>query len=171
MMHKPPGYVTTSADELGRRTVHDLLPGDAPRVNAVGRLDLESEGLLLFTNDTRWADRLLDPSSHIDKTYEVQLARSVTDADLENAVAGVDAGRGEVLGFRSAVRMSRGGDWIEVVLDEGRNRQIRRVLESLGHRVVRLIRTSIGPLRLDDLDVGAVRALTPAEVRSLDGAP
>ena len=168
MMHKPAGYVTTTSDERGRPTVHDLLPGEVPRVNAVGRLDLGSEGLLLFTNDTRWADRILDPSTHMDKRYEVELSRPLADADVERAIAGVDAGRGEVLGFRAVSRMDRGAQWIEVVLDEGKNRQIRRVLESLGHEVVRLVRTAIGPVRLGSLAPGEIRALTAAEKQSLD---
>ena len=168
MMHKPAGYVTTTSDERGRPTVHDLLPREVPRVNAVGRLDLGSEGLLLFTNDTRWADRILDPSTHMDKRYEVELSGPLADADAERAIAGVDAGRGEVLGFRAISRMDRGAQWIEVVLDEGKNRQIRRVLESLGYEVVRLVRTAIGPVRLGSLAPGEVRALTAAEKQSLD---
>lgn len=166
MMNKPSGFVTTSSDELGRQTVYDLLPAGLPRVNAVGRLDMESEGLLLFTNDTRWADRIMDPAMHMDRTYEVLLSREPADADLERALQGVDAGRGEVLGFRGASRMSRGACWIEVVLDEGRNRQIRRVLESLDHEVVRLIRTAIGAVRLESVAPGEVRPLTARE-RSL----
>ncbi|MBR9988280.1 MAG: rRNA pseudouridine synthase [Gemmatimonadetes bacterium] len=168
MMNKPAGYVTTTSDERGRQTVYDLLDADTPRVNAVGRLDMQSEGLLLFTNDTRWADRINDPRTHIDKVYEVRLACAIADADLERALAGVDAGRGEVLRFKAVSRMSRGDDWIEVVLDEGRNRQIRRVLESLGCEIVRLIRTSVGPVRLGSLEPGAVRALTSGEKRSLE---
>jgi 23S rRNA pseudouridine2605 synthase len=170
MLHKPRDWVTTTSDEHGRSTVYELLPDGLPRVVAVGRLDLDSEGLLLFTNDTRWADRINDPRTHIDKVYEVRLARAATDADLERALAGVDAGRGEVLGFKAVSRMSRGDDWIEVVLDEGRNRQIRRVLESLGCEIVRLIRTSVGPVRLGDLEQGAVRPLTQAERQALDSA-
>lgn len=167
MMHKPRGYVTTSADELGRATVFDLLPAGTPRVNAVGRLDMESEGLLLFTNDTRWADRILDPATHVDKIYEVQLVRSPSSEDLARAVAGVSAGRGETLSFKSAAASARGPDWIEVVLDEGRNRQVRRVLEALGYDVVRLIRVAIGSLELGALGVGEVRELNGDEVMGL----
>lgn len=170
MVNKPPGYVTTSADELGRRTVYELLPRDGPRVNAVGRLDLQSEGLLLFTNDTRWADRILDPATHTDRIYEVQLSRPFMRADLEKALAGVDAGRGEVLSLKAVSPLERGTDWWEIVLDEGRNRQIRRVLESLGYDVVRLVRTGIGSVRLGALASGAVRALTQEERQSLAGA-
>ena len=167
MMNKPAGRVTTSADELGRPTVYDLLPAGMPRVNAVGRLDMQSEGLLLFTNDTRWADRILDPAMHIDKTYEVLLAREPSADELERALRGVAAGRGEVLGFRRVTRMARGAEWIEVVLDEGRNRQIRRVGEALGHEVVQLIRTAIGAVRLDGVSPGEVRPLTEREMALL----
>jgi 23S rRNA pseudouridine2605 synthase len=170
MMYKPAGYVTTTSDERGRPTVHDLLPRGTRRVNAVGRLDLESEGLLLFTNDTRWADRILDPATHTDKVYEVRLGQAIAPADLEKATAGVAVGRGEILGFKAASRMDRGEDWIEVVLDEGKNRQVRRVLESLGYDVVRLIRTAVGPVALGPLAAGEVRALTAEEKRSLDAA-
>lgn len=168
MMHKPAGYVTTTADELGRPTVHELLPPGLPRVNAVGRLDMESEGLLLFTNDTRWADRILDPAMHMDKTYEVRLAREPTDAELDSALRGVNAGRGDVLGFRRVRRMARGPEWIEVVIDEGKNRQIRRVLQSLDHEVVQLIRTAVGAVRLENVSAGEVRPLTAGERSLLD---
>ena len=167
MMNKPAGYVTTTSDELGRRTVHELIPDGTPRVNAVGRLDLQSEGLLLFTNDTRWADRILDPATHTDKVYEVRLSRALHPSDLESVIAGVDAGRGEVLSFKAVSPIERGPDWWEIVLDEGRNRQIRRVLESVGYDVIRLIRTAIGSVRLGSLPSGAVRALEAHEARSL----
>lgn len=169
MLHKPAGYVTTASDELGRPTVHELLPSPLARVNAVGRLDLHSEGLLLFTNDTRWADRILDPATHTDKVYEVRLSRPPVQEDVDAAVAGVRAGRGEVLSFKSVSWLERGPEWIEVVLDEGRNRQIRRVLESLGYEVTRLIRTAIGAVRLEGLEPGALRPLTAEESRSLGG--
>lgn len=168
MMHKPPGFVTTTSDELGRHTVFDLLPAGTPHVNAVGRLDLDSEGLLLFSSDTRWADRITDPATHTDKFYDVQLVRPATDAERERMLAGVQAGRGETLAFRSVTACERGPDWITVIIDEGRNRQVRRVLEAVGHEVVRLIRTAIGPVRLGDLPEGAVRPLTAAEKRSLE---
>ena len=167
MMNKPAGIVTTSDDERGRRTVHDLLPEGLPRLNAVGRLDLESEGLLLFTNDTRWADRVVAPAAHVDKVYEVQLERRMSDADLAAAQSGVDTGAAGVMSFRLARRLRCSGDWIEVILDEGRNRQIRRVLEALGYEVKRLIRTRIGDVELGGLEPGAVRELTEPEVASL----
>jgi len=167
MMNKPPGFVTTTADEKGRRTVFELLPPELPRLVAVGRLDMDSEGLLLFTNDTRWADRLLDPTSHVDKVYHVQVASAITDDVLVKAREGVQVDRSTVLRFRTLRRLQEDG-WLEVVLDEGRNRQVRRVLEALGLQVVRLIRVAIGPLQLGRLAHGAVRPLTPVEVAALD---
>lgn len=169
MLHKPRGWVTTSSDEHGRSTVYELLPDDIPRVVAVGRLDLDSEGLLLFTNDTRWADRMIDPGSHVDKVYRVQVRGDVSDDMLARATAGVDAGRGETLTVKEIRRLPR-KRWVEVVLDEGRNRQVRRVLEAVGLEVERLVRVSIGPLQLGDLGVGMTRALTKEEKQALDAA-
>jgi 23S rRNA pseudouridine2605 synthase len=170
MMHKPRGWVTTSSDEHGRSTVYELLPDDLPRVVAVGRLDLESEGLLLFTNDTRWADRMIDPASHVDKVYHVQVRGTVTEDMLESAREGVDAGRGETLKVKEIRMLPNRKRWLEVVLDEGRNRQVRRVLEGVGLDVEKLVRVAIGPLRLGDLTVGMTRALTREEKQALDDA-
>lgn len=171
MLHKPAGCVTTTSDEKGRRTVFEFLPRDIPRVVAVGRLDMDSEGLLLFTNDTRWADRIADPASHIDKVYRVRLETPPTDAALATALAGVDAGRGDVLRLKRITNLrSDDGHWIEVVIDEGRNRHVRRVLEAVGANVHRLIRVAIGPLALGDLAPGGWRRLTAAEKAALDAA-
>lgn len=167
MLNKPRGFVTTTSDEKGRRTVYELLPPDLPRLVAVGRLDMDSEGLLLFTNDTRWADRLLDPQSHVDKVYRVHVDGEVTDEMLDRARAGVTVDRCELMRVKDARRLAEPG-WIEVVLDEGRNRQVRRVLEAIGLKVKRLIRVAIGPLELGGLASGAVRELGPVEVSSLD---
>jgi 23S rRNA pseudouridine2605 synthase len=169
MLNKPRGVVTTSADERGRRTVYDLLPDDLPRLVAVGRLDLDSEGLLLFTNDTRWADRMLDPGRHVDRVYHVLVDGTLDRSVFARAMAGVDAGRGESLRLKSVRSLSgAGAGWLEVVLDEGRNRQIRRVLEACGLDVVRLIRVAIGPLSLGTLGTGGTRVLTRAEKELLD---
>lgn len=169
MLHKPRGWVTTTRDEHGRSTVYELLPDNIPRVVAVGRLDLESEGLLLFTNDTRWADRLTDPRSHVDKTYHVQVGRMPTDAELDSMRAGVDAGRGEVLGVKDVQRLPtrKREHWLEVTLDEGKNRQIRRVFEACDVEILTLRRMAIGPVKLGDLGPGLWRLLTPEESAQL----
>ena len=171
MLNKPAGYVTTSSDEKGRRTVFDLLPSELPRLVAVGRLDMDSEGLLLFTNDTRWADRITNPTRHIDKRYLVQLVEPLPDDALAATLRGVDAGRGEVMRLKHVARTrTREGSWIDAVIDEGRNRQIRRVLEAVGAKVLRLQRVSIGPLELGALREGAWRRLTASEKSALDEA-
>jgi 23S rRNA pseudouridine2605 synthase len=170
MMHKPRGVVTTAADERGRRTVYELLPAELPRVVAVGRLDMDSEGLLLFTNDTRWADRLLDPARHVDKTYEAELDDDVSDDTIERMLRGVTS-RGETLRLKSVRRMHAGaGNWLEIVIDEGKNRQIRRVLEASGVRVLRLIRTRIGQLDLGSLAAGATRRMNAEEKLLAEGS-
>jgi 23S rRNA pseudouridine2605 synthase len=164
MMNKPRGWITTTSDEHGRSTVYELLPDGLPRVVAVGRLDQDTEGLLLFTNDTRWADRITDPRSHLDKTYHVQLDRMPDDQTRAAMLAGVDAGRGEILRLKAVQPLQRrGGHWLEVVLDEGRNRQIRRVMEAVGLQVGELRRVAIGTLQLGDLEPGLWRMLTPEE--------
>jgi 23S rRNA pseudouridine2605 synthase len=171
-LNKPRGLVTTAADERGRETVHSCLDDPAlPRVVPVGRLDRASEGLLLFTNDTRWADRITDPATHLDKTYHVQVDRVADAGLLRRMVDGVDDG-GEHLaaGRADLLRAGARNSWIEVVLDEGRNRHIRRLLAALGVEVLRLVRVSIGPLALGDLPKAAWRHLTPAEKAALDAA-
>ena len=174
MLNKPRGVVTTADDEQGRSTVYGCL-ADAdsepplPWVGPVGRLDKASEGLLLLTNDTRWAATLLAPESHVDKRYHVQIDR-VPDGDLcarlerglvdEQGVP-VRAKRAQVL--RAGARHG----WLDVVLDEGKNRQIRRLIAALGIEVLRLVRVQVGPLPLGDLAKGAWRHLTAAEVAAL----
>jgi len=173
-LNKPRGYVTTASDERGRTTVYDLLklPAQAAApahwLAPVGRLDKASEGLLLFTNDSTWAARLTDPASHLDKTYHVQID-ALADAELLARLgAGIDDA-GERLRLKSVRELRRGekNSWLEIVLDEGRNRQIRRVLAAFGIGVLRLVRVAIGPLALGDLAKGQTRALTGSELRRL----
>lgn len=169
MLNKPRGLVTTRHDPEGRPTVFACLKGfsDA-HLSPVGRLDKASEGLLLFTNDTDFANALLDPATHVAKTYHVQLDRIADDDMLAALEAGVHHD-GEFLRAK-AVRKLREGEknsWLEISLDEGRNRQIRRMLEALGIECLRLLRVSIGNLQLGDLEKGAVRALTEAEMKDL----
>jgi 23S rRNA pseudouridine2605 synthase len=168
-LNKPRGLVTTASDEKGRPTVYRCLEGKGhPRVFPVGRLDQASEGLLLFTNDTAWGDALTRPDAHLDKVYHVQIDRVADDALLSQMREGVVLD-GERLTVKSAAFLRSGGrtSWVEVVLDEGRNRQIRRVLSALGVEVLRLVRVAIGPLQLGTLPKGETRLLSHAEVEAL----
>jgi 23S rRNA pseudouridine2605 synthase len=174
IMNKPRGVVTTASDEKGRETVYDLLEPGLPWVGPVGRLDKASEGLLLLTNDSEWAAKITEPASHLDKKYHVQVD-CVADADLLARITrgcAVDCDPGEHLRAKGA-RLLRHGDknsWLEIALDEGKNRQIRRLLEALGVRVLRLVRTSIGPLELGELKKGSARRLTAEEKKAIDRA-
>lgn len=172
MLNKPRGAVTTASDEKGRQTVYAFLDTALPWVVPVGRLDKASEGLLLLTNDSEWAAQVLSPASHLNKTYHVQIDRVADTTLLESLGKGVRTEEGELLRVVS-VRILRGGrhnTWLEIVLDEGRNRHIRRMLAALGVTVLRLVRVAIGPLPLGQLPKGSVRALTREEKKTLDGA-
>lgn len=169
MLNKPRGLVTTAADEKGRDTVYRCFDGhQLPFVSPVGRLDQASEGLLLFTNDTAWAARITEPATHLDKRYHVQIDRVANDALLENLKTGTNDG-GEHLAAKDATLLRHGerNSWIEVTLDEGRNRHIRRLLERFGIEVLRLVRVAIGSLELGTLAKGEFRRLTEGEVRRL----
>lgn len=170
MLNKPRGAVTTASDEKGRKTVYSFLDSALPWVAPVGRLDKASEGLLLLTNDSEWAAAILSPASHLNKTYHAQIDRVADTTLLESLRRGVRTEEGELLRV-VRVRILRGGKrntWLEMVLDEGRNRHIRRMLESLGVAVLRLVRVAIGPLPLGELRKGSVRALTGEEKRAID---
>jgi 23S rRNA pseudouridine2605 synthase len=171
-LNKPRGLVTTASDERGRGTVFGLLDDpDLPFLAPVGRLDRASEGLLLFTNDTRWAARITEPATHLDKTYHVQVDRVADDELLRRVTEGVAAGDDFLAAKRAGLlRAGSRNSWLEVVLDEGRNRHIRRLLEALGVGVLRLVRVSIGPLALGELPRGAYRRLTQEEVAAMDAA-
>lgn len=170
-INKPRGLVVSADDEHGRDTVYALLHGaNLPWLAPVGRLDKASEGLLLMSNDPAWAARITDPGMHVAKTYRVRV-RGVPDAaTLLRLQSGV-VDRGENL-MAESVRVIGGGDrntWLEVVLREGRNRQIRRMMSACGHDVLRLMRVAIGTLELGDLPRGAWRKLSADEIRSLPG--
>jgi len=168
MLNKPRGIVTTAEDEQGRETVYDLLPGETPWMGPVGRLDKASEGLLLMTNDTEWAARITAPASHVEKTYHVQIGAAGDSTLLAKLAAGIVEGGEERRAKRAKVlREGEKNCWLEIVLDEGKNRQIRRMLEACGVEVLRLIRVGIGPLELGDLAKGKARELTGAEVQML----
>lgn len=169
MLNKPRGLVVSAADEQGRDTVYALVrDAELPWLAPVGRLDKASEGLLLMTNDPAWAARITDPASHLAKTYRVQVRGLPDGRALERLRAGVHD-RGEFLSAAS-ICVVGGGEknaWLEVVLHEGRNRQIRRMLDACGFPVLRLLRVAVGPLQLGELRKGGWRVLEDAEIRAL----
>jgi 23S rRNA pseudouridine2605 synthase len=170
MLNKPRGLVTTASDEKGRKTVYSCLGKDLAWLAPAGRLDKASEGLLLFTNDSEWAARLLSPESHVEKTYHVQVGALVDESFSRKIEKGFRTGEGEILRVKKA-RLLRHGErntWVEVILDEGKNRQIRRILKNSDLEVLRLIRVAVGPLQLGPLPKGSLRALSPQEKLSLD---
>jgi 23S rRNA pseudouridine2605 synthase len=172
VLNKPRGIVTTASDEKGRDTVYSLLTADLPWVAPVGRLDKASEGLLLLTNDSEWAARVTAPETHLDKTYHVQIGKIADAALLETLRSGVRTKEGERLRVKNAsvLRQGERNSWLEILLDEGKNRHIRRMLETLGIEVLRLIRVAIGPLALGDLPKTSVRPLTAEEKLAIDRA-
>ena len=171
MLNKPRGLVTTAKDERSRDTVYRCFEGAGlDWIAPVGRLDKASEGLLLFSNDPAWAASITDPASGPTKTYHVQVDALPDEALLRRMETGIDDG-GEQLAV-SRVHLLRSGErnaWLEIELDEGRNRQIRRILAALDLEVLRLVRVAIGPLALGDLAKGAWRDLTEAEITALRG--
>jgi 23S rRNA pseudouridine2605 synthase len=186
MMNKPRGVITTAADEKGRPTVYTVLnqglinqgqmaekaeqASDLAWIAPVGRLDQASEGLLLMTNDSEWGARITAPETHLDKTYHVQIGTVADEKLAQVLMSGVMTRAGEVLRAKRVCQLRAGQKncWLEIVLDEGKNRHIRRMMEALGVEVLRLVRVAIGPLQLGDLAKGAHRALTADEKRRLD---
>jgi 23S rRNA pseudouridine2605 synthase len=174
MMNKPRGVVTTASDEKGRETIYALLKkaGESlPWVAPVGRLDMASEGLLLLTNDSEWGAKVAAPGTHLPKTYHVQIGSLANDNLPRAMVSGVTE-KGGVLRAAHA-RLLRSGEkncWLEIILEEGKNRQIRRMLAALDIEVLRLVRVAIGPLQLGELPKGAFRKLTIEEKLAVDRA-
>jgi len=169
MLNKPRGLVTTLRDERGRDTVYRCFDGaELGHIAPVGRLDKASEGLLLFSNDPQWAARIADPATGPDKTYHVQVDRIPGDAELRCMRDGIEC-EGAWLRAKSAILLRAGekNAWLEIVLDEGRNRQIRRLLAVLDIGVLRLLRVAIGTLQLGDLPKGQWRELTVEEIEML----
>ncbi|WP_077443736.1 pseudouridine synthase [Rhodanobacter sp. C05] len=170
MFNKPRGLVVSASDEQGRATVYTALAAAGlPWLGPVGRLDKASEGLLLLSNDTGWSAAITDPASHLDKSYHVQVSGQPDASVLAAMQAGVLDG-GDLLKARRATLLRAGekNAWLEVVLDEGRNRHIRRLLAALGFDVLRLVRVAVGTLELGELAKGQWRRLSADEVRALD---
>jgi 23S rRNA pseudouridine2605 synthase len=163
LLNKPPGVVTTASDPQGRSTVLDLVPANT-RVFPVGRLDMDTEGLLLLTNDGHLAHQLTHPASGVEKEYLVRVAGDPAPGALRRLREGVELEDGRT----SPAQVSRVSEGVlRIVIHEGRNRQVRRMCEAIGHEVVRLVRTRIGPLHDATLSVGAARPLTAVELRKL----
>jgi pseudouridine synthase len=170
MLHKPTGYVTTYRDPDGRPTVYDLIKAVRTFVSPVGRLDLDTSGVLLMTNDTDVAERVTNPASHLPKTYLVTASRVLGDDDLQRLRAGVVLRDGPTRPARVRRIGNPGGKTaLEITLTEGRNRQVRRMIEAVGARVVALTRIKVGPIALGDLPPGKWRMLQRAEISSLIG--
>jgi 23S rRNA pseudouridine2605 synthase len=169
LMNKPRGIVVSASDERGRDTVYSLLEGAGlPWLGPVGRLDKASEGLLLLSNDTVWAAGITDPATHVPKTYHVQVAGHPDDATIDAMLKGVvDEGESLRAGAATLLRQGEKNAWLEVTLDEGRNRHIRRLMQVLGFEVQRLVRVAIGELPLGELPKGQWRHLTDGEVTAL----
>lgn len=170
VLNKPRGLVTTMSDELGRDTVFTCFEGaDLPRLVPVGRLDKASEGMLLFTNDTLLADRITAPESHLSKTYHVQVKPAPSESQLATMREGVDTGATGWMTVNTVRLLRTGGKtaWLEILLVEGKNRQIRKIAEALGLEVLRLVRVAIGGIVLGDLAKGRWRHLSPAEAAGL----
>lgn len=183
MLNKPRGVITTASDEKGRPTVYTILKTsstsgtkgsgeDTAWVAPVGRLDKASEGLLLLTNDPEWGARIAAPEVHLEKTYHVQVGTVADEKFIQALVHGVKAKDGELLRAKRARRLRAGlkNCWLEIVLDEGKNRQIRRMMEGMGVEVLRLLRVAIGPLQLGDLPKSQQRPLSADEKGMLDRA-
>ena len=167
MMNKPRGYVTTVSDELDRRCVMDLLDGVEERVYPIGRLDRNSEGLLLFTNDGDFANSIMHPSRHVSKTYRVTVRPDITDDQLVQLSEGIDIDGRKTMPASVVVKEKEQGRVVLLItIKEGRNRQIRRMCEAVGLEVARLRRISIGPVKLGMLKPGTWRELTAEELRA-----
>lgn len=171
LLYKPAGYITTFKDPEGRPTVYDLIRDVDSFVSPVGRLDLDTSGLLILTNDTQFAERLTNPDHKIPKTYLVKCAGLIPDDALDRLRQGVELSDGTT---RPAVvkRVRDSGKYshVEIQITEGRNRQVRRMVEAIGSKVLKLVRTGIGPIEIAGLKIGTWRPLDPSEIELLSGA-
>jgi len=172
LLYKPAGYLTTYRDPEGRKTIYDLLPDRDRYLFPVGRLDLETSGLLILTNDTAFAERLTNPDYKVPKTYLVKASRHLTEEDLDRLRNGIELRDGPTRPASVQRLREPGGKTVfEITITEGRNRQVRRMVEALDAKVLKLVRAAIGTLTIGDLPIGTARALTGEEVRKLRGRP
>jgi pseudouridine synthase len=168
LLYKPTGYLTTYKDPQGRATVYDLIADVGTFLSPVGRLDLDTSGLLLMTNDNQFAERVTNPQSHVPKTYLVKASILLSEAQLDRLRAGVEMDDGPTRpAVVNRVRDSAKYTHFEITLTEGRNRQVRRMVEALGARVLKLVRVRVGGIGIGKLPIGKWRLLTPSEVASL----
>jgi pseudouridine synthase len=168
LLHKPPGYLTTYKDPKGRPTVYDLVKDIGTFLSPVGRLDLDTSGLLLMTNDNRLAERVTNPESHVPKTYLVTASPALSDAQLQRLRGGLELSDGPTRPAQvTRVRDSETDTQFEIVLTEGRNRQVRRMVEAVDATVLELVRIKVGAIAIGRLPIGKWRRLTPAEVARL----
>ena len=171
LLYKPKGYLTTYRDPEGRKTIYDLLPDRDRYLFPVGRLDLDTSGLLILTNDTAFAERMTNPDYKVPKTYLVKASTHLTDEQLDQLRNGIELRDGPTRpAIVERIREAGGRTVFEITITEGRNRQVRRMTEALGAKVLKLVRTAIGAIRIGELAVGATRALTAEELRLLKGA-
>jgi len=170
LLYKPKGYLTTYRDPEGRPTVYDLVPEVGNWISPVGRLDLDSSGLLIMTNDTDFTERLTNPDHKVPKTYQVKASTLVSDETIERLRQGVELADGVTRpALVTRLRDSEKYSFLEITITEGRNRQVRRMLEAVESKVLKLVRVAIGPVRIGDLPIGKWRNLTPEEVHALRG--
>jgi len=169
LFYKPKDVITSHGDPRGRTTVYDYLGETRRWLSPVGRLDKDTSGLLLLTNDTALLDFVTDPASRVRKTYRVKASGILPEDALETLRAGVPISRGERARPESVRRLEDRGNytWLEIVLTEGKNREVRRMLEAVGFKVLKLVRTRIGPLTLEGLEIGKWRELSAGEVAAL----
>jgi pseudouridine synthase len=167
LLYKPAGYLTTYRDPQGRKTIYDLLPDRDRYLFPVGRLDLDTSGLLILTNDTAFAERLTNPDYKVPKTYLVKASRPLSDEELVRLRDGIELRDGPT---RPAIVNRISGNKFEITITEGRNRQVRRMVEALEAKVLKLVRIAIGAITIGELPIGETRALTAEEVRKLRGA-
>jgi pseudouridine synthase len=168
LMNKPRRCVSTLSDPEGRKTVLDFIPSGMDRVYPVGRLDYDTEGLLLLTNDGEFSNAIMHPSRKVMKTYEVKVKGVMTDESIAKLMSGVRLEDGMTAPARvRKMKLTGNNSWLEITIHEGRNRQIRRMCETLGHPVQKIKRTKVGPLDLKGVPLGMCRELTPGDVKAL----